>query len=134
MLRAFLAPLTLSRGGVSARLTVRSFAVAAKGPEVGTMLTFIHDGLKPMKSHNDVFDLSLDESSQQLALDLGADKGCFTIQPQGDNIAVLSPMGSLHMYKYDGGKDWWCDVHDDHNLLEKLTRDVMYLAHGYPTF
>ncbi len=90
-------------------------------------------GLQMMKASNDHFVITRDDD--KMFIDVG-ENGTFILIVRSDDqeISVQSPVNGGHAYTFDAERDWWVDVNDDHNLLELLSRDLMYVAKGYPTF
>jgi frataxin-like iron-binding protein CyaY len=119
-----------------------SAAAAAAPPEwvaqVGTFFDKMEAGLQMMKASNDHFVMTRQDDGGgdvKFFVDVGeAGMFIFIARPEDQQISVQSPVSGGHAYAYDPDRDWWCDINDDHNILELFSRDVMYVASGYPTF
>ena len=62
-----------------------------------------------------------------VVVDLGADRGAFTLAPNDDarTVSLLSPVSGAQTYKWDTRAEAWKHVDDDHDVTGLLVRDYL---------
>lgn len=86
-----------------------------------------------MKSLNDPF--LVEQNDVELTIDLGADKGKFTLQRdmEHNQLIFLSPVSGVNKYQYHSEDDRWLSIASDkHDLVGILTRDLIRVCVGCP--
>ena len=115
-------------------LSMAAIASADSFPQrVDATLKHVSDGLENMRDQNDVFSVELTDSS--LVLDVGT-SGMFSIFAADgeEELVMTTPLGSVHKYRWEPENEFWRDTADAHNMIELLTRDLLEVCGGYPTF
>ena len=62
-----------------------------------------------------------------VVVDLGADRGAFTLAPNDDarTVSLLSPVSGAQTYKWDARAEAWKHVDDGHDVTGLLVRDYL---------
>jgi hypothetical protein len=80
---------------------------------------------------------------EKLTLHVGGTAGTppfvFTADAANSRVSLTSPKmgqgrGAIIRYRLDGVSGQWVGEEDSHYLLDLFTRDLLYVAKGYPTF
>lgn len=119
----------------SARVQVDTVAFPDR---VAQLFEKLEAGLKGMVEHNVGFAVQKQGRFDSLTVVTGvAGRGNFSISSDTaqSTVTLVSPKdGGQHTYRYDVRSGQWVDVSNGHFLLELLTRDIIYICKGYPSF
>lgn len=115
--------------------------MAAQRPfpdRVAELFAVIDGALGGMKASNAGFAVTQRPAELDLQIRLGTASGDKVIRLTGDAstgmITLNSPKSGTFVYKHDPARGEWVGEADGHFLKELLTRDLIYLAKGYPDF
>ncbi len=104
-------------------------------PAVNELWARIQGGLVEMKATNRGFDTALASDGSKLQIDTGG-KGLFVMEADhhAERVHYVSPRSGPHHYKYNTVTGQWTDDTNGHFLFDLLTRELIYLCKGYPTW
>ena len=98
----------------------------------------IEDAIEPMKSCNDVFDVtrSTNDEGEKLTIRLQGGDGTYTIQIDERNFTMnlTSPMSGAYTYVLCSKSGDWLGMDDAHVMEGMLTRDLIRQCNGVPRF
>ena len=108
--------------------------LAASGKE----LDRIEAAIEPMKTCNDVFDVtrSTNEEGEKLSIRLKGGDGTYIIQVSNRNctLNLTSPMSGAYTYILCAKNGNWLGMDDAHIMEGMLTRDLIRQCNGVPAF
>jgi frataxin-like iron-binding protein CyaY len=100
---------------------------------VNKLFITIDSGLEHMREVNHGFVVSYTSDSMQV--DLGAGKGCYTLNKKLNELQVISPISaSVYVYRYDVTNDWWVNTDDGHLFIDLFVRELLRSCKGMPNF
>mmetsp|Transcript_37531 Transcript_37531/g.82191 ORF Transcript_37531/g.82191 Transcript_37531/m.82191 type:complete len:223 (+) Transcript_37531:81-749(+) len=98
----------------------------------------VEAAIEPMKSCNDVFDVtrSTNDEGDQLSIRLKGSDGTFTLQIDGRNCTMnlSSPVSGVYTYVLCSRTNAWLGMDDAHIMEGMLTRDLIRICNGVPKF
>ena len=98
----------------------------------------IEAAIEPMKSCNDVFDVtrSTNEEGEKISIRLQGGDGTYTIQVDERNFTMnlTSPMSGAYTYVLCSRSGDWLGMDDAHIMEGMLTRDLIRQCNGVPLF
>ena len=98
----------------------------------------IEDAIAPMKSCNEVFDVtrSTNDEGEKLTIRLQGGDGTYTIQIDERNFTMnlTSPMSGAYTYVLCSKSGDWLGMDDAHIMEGMLTRDLIRQCNGVPRF
>jgi len=102
-----------------------------------SFLSHIEKGLEPMKPVNDEFIISRGSNEVGDFLTINAGIGTtYSIQVEIETytIKMISPMSGTYSYVLCGTKGTFVGMHDEHDLIGMLVRDLIKHTNGLPQF
>lgn len=81
--------------------------------------------------------VELDEASNKLSLDLGAEKGVYVIMREPrtsthpERLCLASPVSGARWYVYDVPHKAWVSPDDGHHLIELFVRELVHSTARY---
>ena len=98
----------------------------------------IEDAIEPMKSCNDVFDVtrSTNDEGEKLTIRLQGGDGTYTVQIDERNFTMnlTSPMSGAYTYVLCSMSGDWLGMDDAHRMEGMITRDLIRQCNGVPRF
>ena len=98
----------------------------------------IEDAIEPMKSCNDMFDVtrSTNDEGEKLTIRLQGGDGTYTVQIDERNFTMnlTSPMSGAYTYVLCSMSGDWLGMDDAHSFQGMMTRDLIRQCNGVPRF
>jgi len=117
--------------------------VAVKDPDIfrqeaDKLLTKLEAALRPMKKHNDVFNITLTPrnnfSNGSLTLELKPEDGMYRIEvnDEATMVHMTSAISGHYNYVLSASTGEWVDEKDGHSMEGMLVRDLIRQCNGLP--